>query len=65
MATVRMVKGSKYADIFDSPEMIAGAKADGYQLVQSKETETKVTDTEEKSESVRSTSARTSNKRSN
>lgn len=33
MATVRMRKGSKYADIFDSPEMIAGARADGYELV--------------------------------
>ena len=37
MATVRMKKGSKYADIFDSPEMIAGAKADGYELVTERE----------------------------
>ena len=29
MATVRMVKGNKYADIFDSPETIEQAKKDG------------------------------------
>lgn len=64
MATVKMVKGSKYADIFDSPEMIAGAQADGYVLVESKKTETVLTDNEVKTETVRTTSARTS-KRSN
>lgn len=41
MATVRMVKGTKYADIFDSPEMIAGAKADGYELVTESKREVK------------------------
>ena len=30
MATVRMQKGDKYADIFDSPETIAQAEKDGY-----------------------------------
>lgn len=33
MATVRMKKGEKYADIYDSPETIAQAKADGYEIV--------------------------------
>jgi hypothetical protein len=41
MATVRMKKGEKYADIFDSPEMIAGAKADGYELVTESKREVK------------------------
>lgn len=38
MATVRMIKGDKYADIFDSPEMIKGAEADGYVLVTEEKT---------------------------
>lgn len=51
MATVRMVKGTKYADIFDSPEMIAGAKADGYELVSEKpQAESKVVSADEKSD---------------
>lgn len=33
MATVKMQKGNKYADIFDSPETIAQAQSDGYVLV--------------------------------
>lgn len=36
MATVRMKKGSKYADIFDSPETIKQARLDGYVLVEKK-----------------------------
>ena len=45
-----MRKGSKFADIFDSPEMIAGAQADGYELVtEEKKTEKVVTtDSDEK-----------------
>jgi len=38
MATVKMKKGDKYADIYDSPEMIAGAEADGYELVNKEKT---------------------------
>ena len=49
MATVRMVKNGKYADIFDSPEMIEGAKKDGYELAaESKKTESFSFDAEEK-----------------
>lgn len=33
MATVKMIKGNKYADVFDSPETIEQAKKDGYELV--------------------------------
>lgn len=33
MATVKMIKGNKYADIFDSPETIAQAQKDGFVLV--------------------------------
>ena len=32
MATVRMRKGTVYADIFDSPETIKQAQKDGYSL---------------------------------
>lgn len=32
MATVRMKKGDKYADIYDSPETIKQAQLDGYSL---------------------------------
>lgn len=41
MATVRMKRGEKYADIFDSTETIAQAKADGYELVAEKPVEAK------------------------
>lgn len=33
MATVKMKKGEKFADIYDSPETIAQARAEGYELV--------------------------------
>lgn len=33
MATVRMKKGDKYADVFDSPESIKQAQLDGYSIV--------------------------------
>lgn len=32
MATVRMKKGDKYADVYDSPETIRQARLDGYSL---------------------------------
>jgi len=35
MATVKMAKGNRYADIFDSPETIEQAKKDGWELVPS------------------------------
>lgn len=40
MATVRMKKGDKYADVFDSPETIKQAQFDGYSLCEEKKTET-------------------------
>ncbi|MCR5699659.1 MAG: hypothetical protein K6G52_08460 [Treponemataceae bacterium] len=36
MATVRMKKGDKYADIFDSPETIKQAQFEGYSLCEEK-----------------------------
>lgn len=33
MATIRMKKGTLYADIFDSPESIASAQSKGYSIV--------------------------------
>lgn len=33
MATVKMKKGDKYADVYDSPETIKQAQLDGYSLV--------------------------------
>lgn len=41
MATVRMKKGDKYADIFDSPETIKQAQKDGYSLVEKPKSENK------------------------
>ena len=34
MATIRMRKGTLYADIFDSPETIKQAQRDGYSIVE-------------------------------
>lgn len=34
MATVRMKKGTLYADIFDSPETIKQAQREGYSIVE-------------------------------
>lgn len=34
MATVRMRKGDKFADIFDSEETIANAKKEGWELAE-------------------------------
>jgi len=36
MATVRMKKGDKFADIFDSPETIKQAQLDGYSIIEKK-----------------------------
>jgi hypothetical protein len=38
MATVKMKRGTKIADIFDSPETIAQAEKDGFVKVEEKET---------------------------
>ena len=37
MATVRMKKGNKLADIYDSPETIKQAQYDGYSLCEEKD----------------------------
>ena len=34
MATVRMKKGDKFADIYDSPETIKQAQFEGYSIVE-------------------------------
>lgn len=47
MATVRMKKGDKYADVFDSPETIKQAQYEGYSLCEEKKSESKK-DAEEK-----------------
>lgn len=39
MATVRMKKGSLYADIFDSPETIKQAQFDGFSIVETEKKE--------------------------
>lgn len=55
MATVRMKKGDKYADIFDSPETIRQAQLDGYSLVE----ERKVVAKEPVKEEVKETETET------
>ena len=51
MATVRMKKGDKYADIFDSPVTIATAKSQGYELVSEKsQADSKVVSADKKSD---------------
>ncbi len=42
MATVRMKKGSVYADVFDSPETIRNAQLEGYSLCDEKPIDTVV-----------------------
>ena len=45
MATVKMKKGSMYADIYDSPETIKQAQTEGFSLVEEKaRTEQKATE---------------------
>ena len=34
MATIKMKKGDKYADVYDSPETIRQAQLDGYSVVE-------------------------------
>lgn len=43
MATVKMIRGSRIADIFDSPETIAQAEKDGFVLMEEKKSEKVVT----------------------
>lgn len=50
MATVRMKKGSRYADIFDSPETIKQAQREGYSLVEERIPEKENTVKHEKAE---------------
>lgn len=53
MATIRMKKGTLYADIFDSPESIASAQSKGYSIVkEEKKDEKKSSLFVEKSEEV-------------
>ena len=59
MATVKMRKGNKYADIFDSPEMIAGAEADGYELVKEEKKSDKVVTTDAEETPVKQASKKT------
>ena len=42
MATVKMKKGSVYADVFDSPETIRNAQLEGYSLCDEKSPDTVV-----------------------
>lgn len=64
MATVRMKKGNKYADIFDSPETIKQAQLDGYSLVEKTKTEPKadVVKTDSAKEDVKNDTAKTVNR---
>ena len=39
MATVKMIRGSRIADIFDSPETIAQAEKDGFVRMEEKKSE--------------------------
>ena len=43
MATVKMIRGSRVADIFDSPETIAQAEKDGFVRMEEKKSEKVVT----------------------
>ena len=43
MATVKMIRGSRIADIFDSPETIAQAENDGFVRMEEKKSEKVVT----------------------
>ena len=49
MATVRMKKGEKFADIYDSPETIAQARSEGYEPV-AKTEKVVTTDSDEEKE---------------
>lgn len=64
MATVRMKKGNKYADIFDSPETIKQAQLDGYSLVEKSKVEVKVEPIKNDSEKedVKNNTAKTVNR---
>lgn len=52
MSTVRMKKGDKYADIFDSEETIKQAQLDGYSIVEDKKSVVKENLTTEKKETT-------------
>lgn len=46
MATIKMKRGEKYADIFDSSETIAQAEKDGYVRCAEEKKPTKVSESE-------------------
>lgn len=51
--TIRMKKGDKYADIFDSPETIKQAQLDGYSIVDEKPVKTEPVKVEAPAEDVK------------
>ena len=57
MATIKMRKGDKYADIYDSPETIRQAQLDGYSVVEKPKTAEKAVAKEENTETVKQTRA--------
>lgn len=63
MATVKMKKGDKYADIFDSPETIRQAQLDGYSLVEEKKAVAKEPANEEETPKVAEETKTTRTKR--
>ena len=50
MATVKMIRGSRIADIFDSPETIAQAEKDGFVRMEEKKSEKVVTSESDKTD---------------
>lgn len=57
MATIKMRKGDKYADVYDSPETIRQAQLDGYSVVEKQKTAEKAVAKEENTETVKQTRA--------
>ena len=53
MATIKMRKGDKYADVYDSPETIRQAQLDGYSVVEKQKTAEKAVAKEENTETVK------------
>lgn len=51
--TIRMKKGDKYADVYDSPETIKQAQLDGYSIVDEKPAKTESVKVDEPAEDVK------------
>ena len=51
--TIRMKKGDKYADVFDSPETIKQAQLDGYAIVDEKPAKTEPAKADEPAEEMK------------